>query len=170
MSSIGRTIWLISTVTLALWCFPFGAYADTTIKLSYVVETQRIAPNPNSGPAYATHSLTIVLSGSNHIEEMYEGGGKHPLSSQRSETLGRLSADGRVQFRVVDAHSIEMIRDFETYVNVITVLVDGTSCRMTLNATLKPGKAAFESFSQELGVPATYKYFKLARSTCEISG
>jgi hypothetical protein len=152
---------------LQLLAAPRGeAQEATTIKITYSLSVERISPQPTTG--VSTHAFTIVLSGGNQIHERYVGGGKHALDINREATMG-LNTDQHVEYRVVNANTIEMIRTFDSYIQSITIFVNGKSCRIGYRAALRPGKTEFVSFSQELGVMATYKYFRLANSSCEIS-
>jgi hypothetical protein len=137
----------------------------TTIKINFSLSVERISPQPTVG--VSTHAFTIVLSGGNQIHERYVGGGKHSLDINREATMGANSGQ-HFEYRVVNANTIAMTRNFESYVQVITIYVTGKSCHISYNATLKPGKTEFVSYSQELGLMATYRYFRLADSSCEI--
>jgi hypothetical protein len=119
---------------------PTGGRAQeaTTIKIAFSLSVERISPQPITG--VSTHSFTIVLSGGNQIHERYVGGGKHALDINREATMGLDGADQHVEYRVVNANTIEMVRNFASYVQVITIFVTGKSCHIAYKATLRPGK------------------------------
>jgi len=158
---------MLRRIIIPVLCLlPSAAIAaeGTRISIDYGV----LAISAEGGPSgVAKHHLSIVLNPDKSISENYEGGGRHPISSARSKTLGTTD-EGGSGYQVIDEHTIRRVQQNTTYTQTVTITVSGNSCAMDMQWQLKPGAKYFVSFSQTLGRPAQYERYSLAYQRCTI--
>lgn len=115
-----------------------AADGQVTIIARYVNSLDRVEPEPQSG-IVTRHELTVVLSGGKQIAENWNNqAGRTVNRSASIRILGETGERGGA-WRVMPGNKLQRSIDYPQNTTLLTIAVDGQSCRLDIAYHLKPG-------------------------------
>jgi hypothetical protein len=132
-----------SLVSSLAYMTPQAGFAQsTTITVRYVDELT----NLRGALRTASMQVSATLHPGNRVTEGLSWTNARGQGSARADApLGRTDAHSRVAvtWRVLGPEQLQRVREFENQVEVMTIAVEGQSCRASVSHRLKPGHDLF---------------------------
>ena len=138
---------------------------DTVINARYVLRA--VLADPGQQDRMVEHDFTITLRSTGVTQRHQTGGLSGPPSPVRQLVLGG-DSQSNVQYRVVDADTIERVLNNQTFVSTMTAKVSGNTCRLSYRMSKKPGHKYIVAAGYRGGTAGRFRSFTMLGQHCEI--
>ena len=132
---------------------------DVTIKVDFVVKTERLSPEPMT--VHPHTSFGIVLHPNGTVDEINKVSGKFGKTVEKSAKLG-------TRFRVVDNHTLAREWHVGVQKRTLTIQTSGNTCVANLKMAMPEGKSEFETPAADFGTMGRFRDAEVESIDCAI--
>jgi len=157
-----QNVWALAAVMLILPS-EAGLAQQGATKIHVVFQNYYERVRPGYAAGLVTEDMTVILSGKNSVQEIYNA--RNPLGSQSWNWEHVL---GSGQWRVAGPNKLVKTVRRSQSVRTDVIEVHGSTCTATARFELLPGFSEYEIYSIGLHAPAFFRQARMESSTCEI--